>query len=221
MSLAMSLMIEAPSSAAIALCVRSRPMRSKTRRSRRVSGCAGERLFTTTISLRRTLYVRQSGPYDHAVNARRGKEMAKIEAEMTIARPADEVWAVAADTLGHPKWMTVESAEALKGDGSHEGDRGRERARMGPMKFESEFTVSEAVPGRRITWRVDSGPPYDGHFFLELTPIDASTSRARYGAELRMKGLMRLLAPFMGGEAKSEIANELAKLKAVVESGGR
>ena len=221
MSLAMSLMIEAPSSAAIALCVRSRPMRSKTRRSRRVSGCAGERLFTTTIRLRRTLYVRQSD-YDHAVNAPTGeREMAKIEAEMTIARPADEVWAVAADTLRHPRWMTVESAEALKGDGSHEGDRGRERARMGPMKFESEFTVSEAVPGRRITWRVDSGPPYDGRFFLELTPIDASTSRARYGAELRMKGLMRLLAPFMGGEAKSEIANELAKLKAVVESGGR
>ncbi len=147
--------------------------------------------------------------------------MAKVEAEMTIARPAEEVWAVAADTLRHPRWMTVESAEALKGDGSHEGDRGRERGRMGPMSFMGEFTVTEAMPGQRITWRVDSGPPYDGHFFLELTPIDASTTRARYGADLRMKGLMRLLEPFMGGEAKSEIANELAKLKALVESSGR
>ncbi len=36
-----------------------------------------------------------------------------------------------------------------------------------------------------------------------------------------MKGFMRLLDPFMGGEAKSEIANELGKLKALVESGGR
>jgi uncharacterized protein YndB with AHSA1/START domain len=147
--------------------------------------------------------------------------MAKAEAEITIARPAEEVWAVAADTSRHPRWMTVESAEALKGDGSHQGDRGRERARMGPMSFTSEFTVTEAVPGRRIVWRVDSGPPYDGHFFLVLTPLDASATRARYGAELRMKGFMRLLEPFMGGEAKSEVANELAKLKALVESGGR
>lgn len=63
--------------------------------------------------------------------------------------------------------------------------------------------------------------PYDGSYFLELTPIDASTTRARYGADLRMKGLMRLLERLMGGEAKSEIKNELAKLKELVETGAR
>jgi uncharacterized protein YndB with AHSA1/START domain len=147
--------------------------------------------------------------------------MARAEAETTIARPAEQVWQVAADTTRHPKWMTVQSAEALTGDGSHEGDRGRERTKMGPLSFVGEFTVTAAEHGRRLVWRVDGGVPWDGTFFLELTPIDASTTRARYGADLRMKGLMRILEPLVGAEAKSGIAKELGKLKELVERGDR
>ena len=40
--------------------------------------------------------------------------MINARAELTIERPADEVWAYAADIGRHPQWMTVTTAEPAR-----------------------------------------------------------------------------------------------------------
>lgn len=144
--------------------------------------------------------------------------MITARVETTIARPAGEVWEVAADILRHPQWMTVETAERLHGDGSHTGDRGRERVRMGPLAFNAEFEVVAADPGRRIVWRAGAGAPYDGDLSLELESLGPAMTRATYGGSAQMRGLLRLFEPLMKGEAQNGPATELRKLKELVES---
>lgn len=144
--------------------------------------------------------------------------MITVLVQDTIARPAEEVWSVAADTARHPKWMTVTSAELLRGTGSQVGDRGRERMQFGPLTYDAEFTVVEADPGRRIVWKAGAGAPFNGDLVLELEPLDASTTRASYGGSFEFRGLLRLLEPLMAGEAKKGPATELRRLKQLLES---
>ena len=79
--------------------------------------------------------------------------MTRYEAQAEIARSADEVWTYAADILRHTEWMSVADAHLLAGDGTQVGARGRERLLLGPFKWDVEFEVAEAEPGRRLLWR--------------------------------------------------------------------
>lgn len=144
--------------------------------------------------------------------------MIQAKAELTIDRPAEEVWAYAAEIRRHPEWMTVMSAELLEGTGLRVGDRGRERMRLGPWTTNAEFTVVAAEPGRRISWRPGPGSPFTGDLTLELEPLGPSSTRATYGGSFSMRGWLRLLEPLLAGEARSGQAAELRKLKQAVES---
>ncbi len=144
--------------------------------------------------------------------------MITARAELTINRPADEVWAYAADIGRHPQWMTVTTAESLQGTGSRVGDRGRERVRIGPFTRDAEFTVVAAEPGHRIVWRAGGGAPFTGDMTLELEALGPSTTRATYAGSFTVRGLLRLLEPLMAGEAKQNPKTELRRLKEALES---
>jgi uncharacterized membrane protein len=142
----------------------------------------------------------------------------RFESETTIARPADDVWSYAADIARHPDWMTVTDATVVRGDGTTVGSRGREPIAAGPFRWDVEFEVTEANPGRRLVWRSTSGAPLSLTVDLELESIDGSTTRAVYGASVRMHGLWRLLSPLIAMEGKAGPARELQRLKANVEA---
>jgi uncharacterized membrane protein len=139
--------------------------------------------------------------------------------EQTIDRPAAEVWAYAADIARHPDWMSVTQATLLRGKGSEIGSRGRERLALGPFKWDVEFEVAEAVPGRRIVWRSMSGAPFDLEVSLELDPVEERSTRATYGTAIRPHRLWRLLAPLLAAEGKAGPERELRRLKENVEKG--
>ncbi len=143
--------------------------------------------------------------------------MITFETEQTIARSADDVWTYAADILRHPDWMGVTDARILRGQGSEIGARGRERLVLGPFRWDVEFEVSEAVPGRRIVWRAVSGP-LQGEVALDLAAVGPSSTRATYGAAMRLRGLWRLLTPLVVMEGKAGQARELQRLKENVET---
>ena len=111
--------------------------------------------------------------------------MIKSQTELTIARAAADVWAYAADIARHPEWMGVTDAAILHGVGSQVGARGRERLVMGPFKWDAEFEVAEAVPGRRIVWRSIAGTPFDIEISLDLSPAGPDSTRAPYGAAIQ------------------------------------
>jgi len=143
--------------------------------------------------------------------------MIRSQTEQMIERSAEEVWAYAADVVRHPEWMSVSDAALLRGNGSEVGSRGRERLALGPFKWNVEFEVSEAVPGRRIVWRSVAGAPFDLEVALILEPAGPASTRATYGAAIQPHGLWRLLSPMMAMEGKAGPERELRRLKENVE----
>jgi uncharacterized membrane protein len=143
--------------------------------------------------------------------------MITFETEQTIDCSADEVWAYAADISRHPDWMTVTDARVLAGPGTRAGARGRERMRFGPFGWDVEFEVAEATPGRRIVWKAVDGAPFDLAVSLDLERAGPNSTRARYGADIRLHGLWRLLGPMVAMEGRAGPERELNRLKAQVE----
>jgi uncharacterized protein YndB with AHSA1/START domain len=137
--------------------------------------------------------------------------------EETIGRSAVDVWSLAADITRHPEWMGVTEATILSGSGTSVGARGREVVRFGPFRWDMEFEVIDAAPGRRIAWRATGGGPFTGDLALELEPVNAHETRATYRGEVHLKGLWRLLAPIISKEIREGEARELQRLKALLE----
>jgi uncharacterized membrane protein len=144
--------------------------------------------------------------------------MSKGVAEQTIARSAEDVWAYAADIVRHAEWMTVTDARVVRGDGTRVGARGRERMRFGPFGWDVEFEVADADPGRRIAWKSVSGAPFDLEVTLDLEPLGPASTKATYGADIRLHGLWRLLSPMVAMEANAGPVRELQRLKTQVEA---
>ena len=143
--------------------------------------------------------------------------MTRFVTEQTIARSADAVWAYAADVRRHADWMTITDPRITKGDGTQIGDRGRERMRFGPFGWDVEFEVAEAAPGRRIVWKSVDGAPFDLAVSMDLEPLGPTSTRARYGADIQLHGLWRLIEPMVAMEGKAGPERELKRLKAQVE----
>ena len=143
--------------------------------------------------------------------------MSSFEAEATIARSAQDVWTYAADILRHPDWMGIADARVLRGNGTEVGARGSERLIVGPFRWDVEFEVTEAEPGRRIVWHA-AGPRFESAVGLDLEPIGPTSTRATYRGNVRLRGRWRLLAPFMALEGAAAIRGELQRLKENVET---
>jgi len=144
--------------------------------------------------------------------------MSRFVTEQTIARSAQDVWVYAADIVRHAEWMTVTDARIVRGDGTQVGARGRERLRFGPFGWDVEFEVVDAEPGRLIAWRSVSGAPFDLDVTLDLEPMGPALTNATYGADIRLHGLWRLIAPMVAMEGNAGPARELQRLKAQVEA---
>lgn len=144
--------------------------------------------------------------------------MIHFRIDETIARPAHEIWAYAADILAHPTWMAVTDARILSGSSTQVGSRGRERLRVAGRRYDVELEVTAAEPGRRLAWRGVSGAPFDFELTLELEPVSDSETRASYIGSVQPTGLWRLLEPLIAVEARKGPAAELRRLKEIMES---
>lgn len=143
--------------------------------------------------------------------------MIRTTTEQVIERPAADIWAYAADIGRHPEWMNVTDPRITNGTGAEVGSRGRERMAMGPFKWDAEFEVTEAVPGRRIVWRSVAGVPFEAELSLDLDATGRTTTRATYGAVIELHGLWRLLSPMLAAEGKAGPERELRRLKENIE----
>ena len=112
--------------------------------------------------------------------------MTTFASEETIPGTPQEIWEYATDITRHPEWMAVTDARIVRGDGTQAGTRGRERMRFGPFRWDIEFEVAEAVPGRRIVWKAIDGAPFDLAVSLDLAPVtgesDEGDLRGRHPA---------------------------------------
>lgn len=143
--------------------------------------------------------------------------MPNFVTEQTIERSAEEIWTYATDIVRHPEWMTVTDARVISGEGTFVGARGRERMRFGPFAWDVEFEVVAAEPGRRIVWEAVAGAPFDLRVALDLQTIATGRARATYGADIKLHGPWRLLAPMVAMEGRAGPDREIRRLKARVE----
>jgi uncharacterized protein YndB with AHSA1/START domain len=142
----------------------------------------------------------------------------RIEREIRIARPVQEVFDYVAEPRNDPRWCRkVISVEQIAGTGPGPGSRyavvHRPVPGRAPRKLDHSCLAWERP--RRIEWREDDGTDaFLVEYSLEATP-DGTRFRQRSDAEL---GAGRLLRPLFRIGIGRDIAAQLRTLKRVLEA---
>jgi carbon monoxide dehydrogenase subunit G len=142
--------------------------------------------------------------------------MITIESTESIARPAADVFAFVSDVRNDPRWHT-DVLEARLIEGSSVAQGSTFAITFKPFMGESEgtVTVSEYQPPNRVVLRSRMGKMKPATI-LTVAP-DGGGSRITRRIEMEATGLLRLMAPFMGGMARKRNAGFLANLKRELE----
>ena len=141
----------------------------------------------------------------------------RVEREVEIARPPEEVFDFVADARNDPRWCSrVELCEQVAGDGPGLGARYRARHRPTRLKPAAELSI-EVVgfePGRRIDWRQEDD---DGVFKVTyvVEPAEGGT-RFTQRDEIEWK-LPRPLQLIAGRLLPRHIEEQMAALKGLLE----
>jgi carbon monoxide dehydrogenase subunit G len=143
--------------------------------------------------------------------------MITIESSTSIARRPDEVLAFVSDVGNDPRWHT-DVLEARLTEGGSIGAGSTFAVKFKPFMGQSEgsMTVSEHEPPRRVVLRGRMGKMAPT-ITLTAEP-EGEGSRFTRRVEMKPPGLLRLMAPFMGGMMRKQNAGFLANLKRVLEA---
>ncbi|MGH2703785.1 MAG: SRPBCC family protein [Actinomycetota bacterium] len=143
--------------------------------------------------------------------------MITIESTESIARLAADVFAFVSDVRNDPRWHT-DVLEAKLTGGASVGKGSTFEIKMKPFMGTSEGTVrvAEYESPRRAVLKGRMGK-MEPTTILTVAP-DGAGSRVTRRIEMEPRGLLRLMAPFMGGAARKRNAGFLANLKRVLET---
>jgi uncharacterized protein YndB with AHSA1/START domain len=137
--------------------------------------------------------------------------------EETIARPAQEVWSLAADVAQHVQWMGAPGT-LRSGSPTEVGGRIGYVYKLGPFTFNALAEISSAEPGKRLGYRIVEGAPFDATYTLDLEPTGPGATKASWSGSMQPRGAWRLLTPVFAMETREGEARELKKLKALAEA---
>lgn len=140
--------------------------------------------------------------------------MITYDARVSIARPPHDVYTAMIDPDRYGEWTDMVDVRSDVGP-IRVGSRGTFRLAGSPIKGDLRFEYVELEPDRRIVIRVDH-PLLAWHSVSELTPTDTGTD-LRYAGEIRLRGIRRLLEPFLAREVRAGEEAEAGRLKALVE----
>ena len=135
----------------------------------------------------------------------------KFDLEVTIARPAAEVFAYVADVRNVPEWQhSAVAAEWLQ-----PGSRFRERRSFVGRTADVELEVTACEPERRFDVRSVTGPV---RFVIRhsFKPVGGGTLMC-LEAEAKVGGVLRFAAAMAQHEAERHLRADLARLKQILE----
>ena len=142
--------------------------------------------------------------------------MLSAEHEVTIARPAAEVFAFVADGLNAPKWRPgVLDISLVSGTGLgavyKQGVKG-----PGGRRIDADYRITALEPNRRLSFEAIAGPVRPtGQFVLD--DVNGAT-RLKFALQAELGGIKKLL---MGGAVQKTMNAEVAaseRLKEVLEA---
>lgn len=150
--------------------------------------------------------------------------MATIERSVDVDRPADEVWAVLEDVRQIPAYSpsTVAVTEAPERI-TTAGQRFRQAIVVLGRRFESEWVVTELLPGRRVAMEGTIGMGSRYCLVEEVDPRGPDRSRLTVRITFTMpRGLLGRVAEGLGARrrAQREAEQVLANLKSQLEDSG-
>ena len=124
--------------------------------------------------------------------------MTTLNEQIETSLPLDEAFAFVADFANAVRWDPGVAASERLGTGPVAiGARYRLEVRMGGRVAPMEYVVTDFEPSRRVVLAGQgSGVSAVDEIRFEATPAG---TRIDYRAEIRLRGLMRLLQPFASG----------------------
>ncbi len=141
--------------------------------------------------------------------------MIDYRADVTIQLPIQEVFEFTTDPGNLPKWTEMEAPKSVSPGPRRVGTKIEQSLRMGARKLDMTWEITEWEPGRKYGYHATGAMAWQGG--IEFTPVGDTATRVTAFGELRLKGLMRLMEPFMAGEVRRGEAAELERLKQVLE----
>lgn len=143
--------------------------------------------------------------------------MAHAENQVTINRPAPEVYAFLADGLNNPKWRSGVQSIALKSGSAGESGAVYSQTLTGPKgrPIQGDYRITDAEPGRLLGFQVVAGPARPAGRYV-LTENGNST-RVRFSLDLKLPVLMRVFDSLVTKTMESEVAR-LSNLRDVIEA---
>lgn len=143
--------------------------------------------------------------------------MAHAENEVTINRPASEVYAFLADGLNNAKWRAGVQNIALKDGAAGESGAVYSQTLTGPKgrPLQGDYRITEAQPGRLLGFQVVAGPARPvGRYALTES---GDGTRVHFSLDLKLPVLMRVFDSLVTKTMESEVA-QLQHLKDVLEA---
>lgn len=142
--------------------------------------------------------------------------MAHAENEITIDRPAAEVYAYLADGLNNPAWRNGVQSIALQGGAPGEPGSVYSQTLTGPRgkAIQGDYQITSAEPGRLLEFKVIAGPARPtGQYTLSES---GGRTTVRFILDLKPSGLMKVLDGLITKTMQAEVS-QLQNLKAVIE----
>lgn len=141
--------------------------------------------------------------------------MTRVEHEIVIGRPVEEVFAYVVDPANVPSWQpAVVEMRAVGPVGV--GQRVVQTRRLLGHRLDLVVDVCEHVPNERFGLRIASGPS-PGVLRASFAPVPRGT-RLRLVAEIPGGGLRRVASAMLGEAARAELVANCRRLKALLES---
>jgi carbon monoxide dehydrogenase subunit G len=143
--------------------------------------------------------------------------MISTEGSESVARPAADVFAFIADVRNDPRWHTdVLEARLTEGESVAEGSTFVIKTKPVMGVSGGTVTVAQYEAPRRVVFDVRMGK-MEPTTTMTVAP-DGAGCRVTRRIEMEPPGLMRLMAPFMGGMFRKRNVGFLANLKRTLES---
>jgi uncharacterized protein YndB with AHSA1/START domain len=142
--------------------------------------------------------------------------MIAFEVTESFARPPAEVFAFVSDVQNEPQWHT-DILEAKLTGGTSVGKGSTFAVKFKPFMGQSNgvITVVEYDAPRRVVFRGRMGKMEPT--VMHIVQPDDGGSRFTRRFEMEPHGLLRMMAPFMGGLFRKQNAGFVANLKRVLE----
>ena len=143
--------------------------------------------------------------------------MIKLNEEIVVNRPVEEVFTFLTSLENIPKWQSALTSEVITQGPVGVGTKFEESFKMFGRTVEVVCEITNYEHLRTLGWKSTSSGPISFESRFLLNPANGDT-RVTFVGESSLNGLWRVIEPLVGGEFKRELKGELEKMKKVVEA---